>query len=282
MEWIIFAAIAIPILGVIAWVVLDDSFVRIEPGQLGLLLVKGRATDIALQPGPHWVPALRRREVQTYPSVEMSYRARLEGEGTSSDLEHGGPPLHASLADRSGAIASFTVRFRLDTSGLPEVHNRFGPDGIWAAVRDLTEATLSDELAATSIDDFFGTGRAALHQRLANAVTGALAPTGIVVTMFLLGDADLGRTGEVIEATARARLELERERAEAEMRMARARIDADVAPLVDGPNVDVALRYREVDSWRDLARRTNVSVPAAPPTRFNAAAADEPTDEEND
>ncbi len=48
MEWIIFAAIAIPILGVIAWVVLDDSFVRIEPGQLGLLLVKGRATDIAL------------------------------------------------------------------------------------------------------------------------------------------------------------------------------------------------------------------------------------------
>ena len=70
MEWIIFAAIAIPILGVIAWVVLDDSFVRIEPGQLGLLLVKGRATDIALQPGPHWVPALRRRTIETYPSVE--------------------------------------------------------------------------------------------------------------------------------------------------------------------------------------------------------------------
>src|SRR6476469_4246452 len=88
MEWIIFAAIAVPILGLIAWFVLDDSFVRIEPGQLGLLLIKGRATDIALQPGPHWVPALRRREVQTYPSVEMSYRARLDADSSSTDLEH--------------------------------------------------------------------------------------------------------------------------------------------------------------------------------------------------
>ena len=50
---------------------------------------------------------------------------------------------------------------------------------------------------------------------------------------------------------------------------------------MDGPNVDVALRYREVDSWRDLARRTNVSVPAVPPTRF-IPTADEPTDEESD
>jgi hypothetical protein len=50
MGWIIFLAIAVPLLAVVAWVVFDDSFVRIEPGQLGLLLIHGRATDRASIP----------------------------------------------------------------------------------------------------------------------------------------------------------------------------------------------------------------------------------------
>jgi hypothetical protein len=35
MGWIIFLAIAVPLLAVVAWVVFDDSFVRIRPGAPG-------------------------------------------------------------------------------------------------------------------------------------------------------------------------------------------------------------------------------------------------------
>ena len=35
---------------------------------------------------------------------------------------------------------------------------------------------------------------------------------------------------------------------------------------------EVALRYREVDSVRELARRGNVVVPVSPPTRFSPVA----------
>ena len=267
MGWIIFLAIAVPLIGVLAWVVLDESFVRIEPGQLGLLLVKGKATDTALEPGPHFVPALRRRMAQMYPSIELSYRAEAGGGGAPLELERSGPPLRATLADRSAAVVAYTVRFRLDTTGLRIVHDRFGPDGIWAAVRDVSESALTVALGDAEIDDLFGPARLALRQRLAESVTAELAGAGIILTMFTLGAIDLGRTGEVIQATSRARHELDRERAEAAMRQARAQIDADLAPFVDAPSAGVALRYREVDSWRELARTHDVVVPAAVPTR---------------
>jgi hypothetical protein len=80
------------------------------------------------------------------------------------------------------------------------------------------------------LDDLFGNDRAGLEEWLGNDVSAALAALGFVVTMFSLGDLDLGRTGEVIQATTRARHELEREEAEAAMRTARAKIDADLAP----------------------------------------------------
>ena len=91
-------------------------------------------------------------------------------------------------------------------------------------------------------------------------MSAALAGDGFVVTMFHLGDLDLGRTGEVIDAAARAGMELQREEAEAAMRVARARIDAELKPYV---TEEAALRYREVDSWRDLAQPARLVVPPA-------------------
>jgi regulator of protease activity HflC (stomatin/prohibitin superfamily) len=262
--WIIFLGIAIPLLAVVAWVVFDDSFVRIEPGQLGLLLVRGKATDRALDPGPHWVPALRRRMVQVYPSLELTFRAGDPATPAASGLERGGPAPLVTFGDRLSAVVCYTVRFRLARDVLRDVHNRFGPDGLWAAVRDETTRTVRASLADPSIglDDLFGTARAGLEARLSEDVTAALAALGFEVTMFSLGDLDLGRAGEVIQATARARHEVEREEAEAAMRMARAKVDADLAPYLGSPATDAAIRYREVDSWRELARATGYVQPA--------------------
>ena len=291
MGWIIFLAIAIPLLAVVGWVVFDDSFVRIEPGQVGLLLIHGKATDRALDPGPHWVPALRRRMVQIYPSLELTFRAGDPAMTTASDLERAGPAPLVALGDRLTAVVCYQVRFRLDREMLREVHNRFGPDVLWAAVRDETARTVRTSLAdpGLGLDHLFGNARAGLEERLGNDVTTALATLGFVVTMFSLGDLDLGRTGEVIQATARARHELEREEAEAAMRTARAKIDADLAPYLTSPATDAAIRYREVDSWQELARATGyvhqamnrAGGPESPPPPPPAAApSTEPPPEE--
>jgi hypothetical protein len=255
--WIIFLAIAVPILGILVWVVLDGSLQRIAPGRLGLLLVRGVPTDRTLGPGVHWVPTLRRRMVVEYPSLELAYRAGDAWPTIDADdeLERSGPALTASLCDRTVVTVGYTIRFRLDEQMIQVIHTRFGAEGIWAAVRDESGRTLRDALGDVrfGVDDLSGPARRAMETDLSSAMTAGLAPSGLVVTMFSIGDLDLGRAGDVIQATVRARLELQREEAEAAMRVARARIDAELGPYIDAATSDAALRYREVDSWRDIA-----------------------------
>ena len=251
MAWIIFAAIAVPILGILVWVILDDSVVRVPPGRLGLLLVRGAPTDTTLDPVVHWVPRLRRRMVVEYPALELSYRAGDAWPSGDADdqLERSGPALSAPLGDRTIVTVGYTVRFRLDVTMLRVIHTRFGTEGIWAAVRDESGRTLRDALGDSrfGIDDLFGPARRTMETELTEVMAAGLAPSGFVVTMFNLGDLDLGRAGDAIQATVRARLELQREEAEAAMRMARARIDAELAPYIDPATSAAALRYREVD-----------------------------------
>jgi hypothetical protein len=272
--WIIFLVMAITLLGVIAYVAFDESFVKIEPGTLGLLLVHGRATKRVLEPGPHWVPALRRRMVQPYPSVELSFSADGDEPRTlePTPQERSGPRLDVNLGDRNAVVVAYTVRFRLEPESLVTVHERFGPDGIWAVVRDTSARTVRAALSApdVGVENLVGPARRDVEQQLLDEITKALAEQGILVASFFFGDVDLGRAGEAIEAIARAQLELEREQAEAAMRLARAQIDADLAPYIAAAT-DAALRYREVDSWRELARAHAPGLVVPTPSRSSIA-----------
>ena len=75
----------------------------------------------------------------------------------------------------------------------------------------------------------------------------------------------------VIQSTVRARLELAREEAEAAVRLARARIDAELEPyLASLP--EAALRYREVDVWRDLVHARADQIVPVPARRMMGSA----------
>lgn len=267
MGWVIFLAIAVPLIAVLAWVVFNDSLVQIAPGQLGLLLVRGKATDRSLDPGPHWVPAIRRRMVQTYPSLELSLRTGATTAASASPLEWSGPAPVVTLGDRVSAVVGYTVRFRLDTSRLREIHNRFGPEGLWAAVGDETARTVRAAFASAKVrvEDLFGDARAELERSIGEDVRVALAELGFIVTRFSLGDIDLGRTGEVIQAVGRARHELDRELAEHAVRVTRAKVDADLLRQAARLPADTPIRYRELDAWDDAVRAAGLLPYLAPP-----------------
>jgi hypothetical protein len=286
--WVILLFVGLPLIGFLVWLLFDESYVRIEPGRLGLLMVKGRATDKVLLPGPHWVPSLRRMSVVEYPSLELSYRAddlasaSQTGDQQASapvdDLEYAGPAVSVTLGDRAAAVVSYTVRFRLLSERLRWIHERFGPNGLWAIARDEGNRTVADALsnASCGVDDLFGDSRAALEEKLAAAMHDALGRHGFEVTMFSLGNVDLGRLGEVIQGAVRARYEREREEADATTRLARARHDAELAPHLAGISVDAALRYREADLWREIALRPDrlsLVLPRPPSAGTGSAAA---------
>jgi regulator of protease activity HflC (stomatin/prohibitin superfamily) len=215
--WIILLVLLIPIIGILIWVIVLASVVRVPSGSLGLLMVKGQATDTTLPPGRHFLFALRRRMVEEYPSVELAYRAGVQA-GSESDatgqqsrrtsqLEQSGPDLTVTLGDRTTATVSFTVRFVLMSQQLRIVHERFGPDGVFGIVRDEAQRAVRNMLCdpGFGVENLFGAAREASQTELAEAVGAALEADGIRLTAFTLGTVDLGRTGEVIGATVRAR-----------------------------------------------------------------------------
>ena len=150
---------------------------------------------------------------------------------------------------------------------LRHVHERFGPAGVFGIVRDASSAAISAALRdpAIGIDDMFGASLEVCQKSVGAAVAEALDASGIELSAFLLGAAEFGRTGEVIQATLRARHELEREQAEAPTRLARATNDADLQQNLTLSNED-AWRYRETDLWGELIQRTQtLQVAARPP-----------------
>src|SRR5262245_56763702 len=215
--WIVFLIVLVPILLLLAGVASSDSLITIPPGSVGLLLKSGKATDTVLPPGLHWVPRLRKRLIAPYPALELAYRATQDtGPGEDAGpLDRSGAALRVTLGDRTQGTIGYTVRFRLDTGRLRSVHERFGPDGFWIAVRDISGRALWHHLGESDVgvERLFGARRNALEEQIGEAVAASLQDDGMVVTMFVLGDVDLGRTGDVIQSTVRARLELEREQA---------------------------------------------------------------------
>ena len=78
----------------------------------------------------------------------------------------------------------------------------------------------------------------------------------------LWGDNDaIQSTSATVAATARARLELEREKAEAKVRKQRVTNDAQLADAWGERTADIALRHRELDTWRELLGREGSIAP---------------------
>ncbi len=250
--WVVVVLVALPTLGLLLFLLVVNSRVVIRPGRLGLLLVRGRATDVVLRPGPHWVASLRRRQLVEYPSVELAYRAGDTGtptaghEGRDVLLERGGPPLERAgpslpvvLGDRATAVVRYTVRFCVDPEQLRSLHERVGPEGLWSVVRDTSEREVALALvdAGGGVDEVFGGARAELARRLAVVLSTALQAEGLLLKGFHLVEVDLAGTGATIQDTVRARY------------------DAELAAAVADLPIDAVRRYQEVELWRRVAAR---------------------------
>jgi len=253
---VLISILVIALLAIGAWVLLLATSVVVEPGTLALLLKRGKATSRALAPGRHFMQPWRKAMMQVYPSRELALVAGGAGTGDPR-VDATDAPLRLHLGDKTFAEVSYTVRCRLDIAKLKSVHEQFGPEGIWSALRDTARRSLISEAGTpdVSIDDVFGDRYAALEKRLATALGTALGEIGFELTMFSLREIDLGETGEVIQATLRAGAELEREQALTQVRKARLENDASMNELLDDVDADVMLRYRQIEALAQILER---------------------------
>jgi regulator of protease activity HflC (stomatin/prohibitin superfamily) len=276
----------------VVWVVLLETSFIVEPGTLALVLKRGKATERAAEPGRHFIQPWRKATIQVYPSREL---ALIAGGRAAVDarVEFSDDPLRVHLGDKACADVSYTVRCQIDPSRLRDIHEQYGPDGVWSALRDATRGALLTELSGEglSVDDVYGAAYVALEQRLAGALERALADVGFRMKLFTLRQIDLGETGKVIQATVRTDAELVREQSLTALRRARLENDAEIVAAF-GVDSEMALRYRQIETWQDIVHRWDGDrpIPAALTTplgqqptvdhhideHLDAAVADEP------
>jgi regulator of protease activity HflC (stomatin/prohibitin superfamily) len=254
LAWVAVGLAVVGALAVVAWLLLLATSFRVEPGTVVLLLKQGRPTGRVVGPGRHFIQPWRKVLVQVYPARQL---ALVAGGPASSDerVDHLDAPLRVHLADKVFARLSYTVRCRLETSKVQFVHDQFGAEGIWPVIRDTARQCLVAEAATASVDDVFGDEFTAFEERCATALRAALDEVGFELEVFTLREVDLGETGEVIQATLRADLELELEQALARVRQVRLDNDAAMIENLAGLDSQVLLRYRQLESWREIILR---------------------------
>ena len=184
--WLVFLIVLVPFLILLGFIGSSDSLITIPPGNVGLLLKSGQATDTVLQPGLHWVPRLRKRTVAPYPSVELAFRAVPDAAspGEAIALDRHGPALRVTLGDRGQATIGYPSS--VWTPGPPVGRRTPRSQGFWNSVRDVSGPAVRHRLGDpdVAVDDLYGDRRNALEDQIGEVVKDVLQEEGVVLTMF--------------------------------------------------------------------------------------------------
>jgi regulator of protease activity HflC (stomatin/prohibitin superfamily) len=252
---VVLLVIGVPLLAFAVWQLLQEGLVRIESGSVGLLIVRGKASDRILMPGAHFIWPFRHQMIQGYPMRELTYLTADDGGVEETDFSD--PPLMARLGDRAAVSVYYTIRFRILPDSLRGLHERVGPDGLKPLVRDQSRRDIIQELASDvyGIDDAFGAARDQLEAKLAARVTESLQADGFEVGMFNLRGIDLGAVNEAVVATVRAKAGLELEKADARVRKLRVDNEAKTTAQLASSLTDAVLRYRQIELGREALQR---------------------------
>jgi regulator of protease activity HflC (stomatin/prohibitin superfamily) len=248
---VVFLVILVVVIALLVAILISAGYKRVDSGDLGLVLVRGKPTKRTLTPGVHIVRPLGREMIVVYPSNEMSFRATSAPTAPDTELDLADGPVQVVLGDRTVGTVGFTLRFRLDPDRLGDVHTNVGAAGIKPLVRDVSARAVGEALREDGITaaDLFGARRSALEARIEAHLREVLDEQGLVVTMFSIREIDLGRLGDVIQETVAATAELEREAALTQVREARARNEAALDELVRDAS-PALLRYLQIDAAR--------------------------------
>ena len=143
--WILILVLA-PTLVFIIWLVLLETSVKIDPGTIGLALLRGKSTGRTLTPGRHFIRPWRKVMIQTYPSRELALVAGGVQQA-NPDVDYLDEPVSVFLSDHALAEVSYTVRCQLIRAKVHDIHESYGPEGIWSVLRDVSRRTVIAEAA---------------------------------------------------------------------------------------------------------------------------------------
>lgn len=255
------------IVGLIVVVLLFNSFVIIDSGELGVQSLFGKVSDRTLSSGLHFVNPLVR--VNRFNAKTQNYTmSAVQNEGKKV----GDDAIRVLSSDGLEIILDVTVLYRISPDQAPNILRQVGVDYEDTIVRPIVRTKLRDAAVYYQAIEVFSTKRDELQNRIFQSIEKDFKDRGFVLEQLLVRNIELPQSVKsAIEAKINAEQEsqkyeflLQREKKEADRKRIEAEGQRDSQAIINQSLTDKFLYYQYINQLKD--RAGTIYVPTNPST----------------
>lgn len=255
------------IVGLIVVVLLFNSFVVIDSGELGVQSLFGKVSDRTLPSGLHLVNPLAR--INRFNAKTQNYTmSAVQDEGTKV----GDDAIRVLSSDGLEIILDVTVLYRVLPEQAPNILRQVGVDYEDTIIRPIVRTKLRDAAVYYQAIEVFSTKRDELQNRIFQSIEKDFKDRGFVLEQLLVRNIELPQSVKTaIEAKINAEQEsqkydflLQKEKKEADRKRIEAEGQRDSQAIINQSLTDKFLYYQYINQLKD--RAGTIYVPTNPST----------------
>ncbi len=235
-------------------ILMINSFVTIDAGEVGIRLRLGKIDKEELYPGFHFV----------IPAIEKVIVFSTRVEKIDMTQVHRNP-ISALSMEGLPAVLDVTILYRIVPSETDEIYKNFGTDYAQKLIVPIARESVRNIVAQYKIEDLYSSKRAELQKRISQEIKNRLEGDNITVIDLLLRNVKLpAKVVEKIEEKLRAKEEAEkmkfviqREKLEAERKITEAKGIAESNKIISHSLSNSYLQWYYLQSIKSLANGPN-------------------------
>ncbi len=255
------------VIGLVVVVVLLNSFVIIDSGELGVKSLFGKVSEKTLSSGLHFVNPLMR--IHRFNAKTQNYTmSAVQDEGKKL----GDDAIRVLSSDGLEIILDVTVLYRVLPEQTPNILRQVGVDYEDNIIRPIVRTKLRDAAVYYQAIEVFSTKRDELQNRIFKSIEQDFKDRGFVLEQLLVRNIELPQSVKsAIEAKINAEQEsqkydflLQKEKKEADRKRIEAEGQRDAQAIINQSLTDKFLYYQYINQLKD--REGTIYVPTNPST----------------
>ncbi|ARK09918.1 prohibitin family protein [Fibrella sp. ES10-3-2-2] len=242
---------------------LTASIRQIDAGQVGIVSLFGKVTDIVLSPGLNFVNPLA--SVTEFDVKTQNYTMSAD---TDEGEKRGDDAIRVLTADGLEVVVDLTVLYRLVTADAPRIYREIGTDYNDKIVRPITRTRIRDNAVYYDAVALYSTRRDEFQNRIYKSIEADFRKRGLLLEQLLIRKINLPTSVKLtIESKISAEQEaqkmqfvLQKEKQEAERKRVEAQGIADYQKILSTGLSDRQLQYEQILAQKALAASPNAKI----------------------
>ncbi|MEZ0542582.1 prohibitin family protein [Fibrella arboris] len=242
---------------------LTASIRQIDAGQVGVVSLFGKVTDLVLMPGLNFVNPL---------ATVTEFDVKTQNYTMSADIDEGekrgDDAIRVLTADGLEVVVDLTVLYRVIQADAPRIYREIGTDYNEKIVRPVTRTRIRDNAVYYDAVALYSTRRDEFQNRIYKSIETDFRKRGLLLEQLLIRKINLPASVKLtIESKISAEQEaqkmqfvLQKERQEAERKRVEAQGIADYQKILSTGLSDKQLQYEQIKAQKELAASPNAKI----------------------